>query len=406
MRSLGLFLLRYVLIACLIAAAVYSFVLARAAWLFAKDTATSVPAAVRLVPNNSDYLSRLAAWRNDERLGLLHRAVEVNDFDFQSWIQLGFLSEFQQHDVPLAEKYFLKAAAVNHMYLPRWTLANFYFRHDNETEFFRWAKAALAITPFAPEPIFAQMWLMSQDAARINSAIPDRPRMLLPYAWHLSNNGQNALIPQVVRRLVGAVGTRDPRDWGRDDLIAAIEDRLVFADAREAALDVWATLVKARWLPVDIPSGESPVTNGLFRTRSYRHGFDWTFPTVIGARAEQIPSEAGVRLYFSGDEPERCVLLEQIMPTEAGRLYQLSWQASSPALSNPSGLMWRVSPVHGVDERMSVSGDLLSAANWNWDFRAPAGSNLSRLSLEYVRPLGSLRARGVVKLSRVSAVLR
>jgi hypothetical protein len=403
--SLNVF--RYALLACLLAAAAYSFLLARAAWLFGQDTAASVPAAVRLAPYNSAYLGRLAAWRAGDRVALLHRAVEVNPFDFQSWIQLGFSSEFQQHDLRLAETYYLRAAAVNHMYLPRWTLTNYYFRHGDEAEFFRWANASLEITPFSPEPIFEQMWMATQDAAKISAAIPDRPRVLLPYAWHLSNNEQNTLIPVIVKRLVSAVGKRDPRAWGRDDLVAAIEDRLVAADARLPALDVWVTLVRGRWLSADIPSASRPITNGEFRSSSYRHGFDWRLLDAAGARVDQLTAEGAVRLYVSGDQPERCVLLEQAMPAEAGHMYRLQWTASSSEVVSPSGLAWHVRPFRGARQDDDVqSSDLLAGKNGSWDFRAPANSQLCRLSLEYARPLGSLHARGTVMLRQVSAVMQ
>ncbi len=143
---------RYLLVALALAAAIYSFVLARAKWLFQQDTAISVPAAVELVPFDSAYLARLAAWRPAQKIALLRRAVELNPFDSESWIQLGFVSEFQQHDRAGAERFYLKAAEVNKTFLPRWTLTNFYFRNDQPKEFFRWATATLAITPYSPEP--------------------------------------------------------------------------------------------------------------------------------------------------------------------------------------------------------------------------------------------------------------
>src|SRR5882724_6120396 len=95
---MGLFFLRYVTIAAAIAAAFYSLILARAAHLFALDTVASVPAAVTLVPYHAAYTARLAAWRPLERDELLRRAVELNSWDYQSWIQLGLATEMQNGD--------------------------------------------------------------------------------------------------------------------------------------------------------------------------------------------------------------------------------------------------------------------------------------------------------------------
>ena len=340
-RPIALFV-RYFLVASATTAAIYSLLLARANWLFRQDTAVSVPASVELVPFNSEYLARLAAWKPQQKIALLERAVAVNPFDFESWIQLGFAREFQLHETPAAEQCYLRAAAVNKMFLPRWTLTNYYFRHANEAEFFKWANATLAITPYSPEPVFVQLWLMSQESAKIAHAIPDRPRILLPYAWFLSNTQQYASLASVVQRLMKAAGNRNPRAWGRDDLLANIEDRLLASHNGQLALDIWTSMVKAGWLAESVPTAGHPLTNGDFRTLLYRHGFDWIPANVDGTTAQQFPSNGQLRLQFSGNEPERCMLLEEYLPLQAGRNYRINWQAQMRLADTPSGLHWHL----------------------------------------------------------------
>ena len=46
-------------------------------------------------------------------------------------IQLGLNAEITEGDPKTAESYYLKAAAVNKMFLPKWTLTNYYFRQQN-----------------------------------------------------------------------------------------------------------------------------------------------------------------------------------------------------------------------------------------------------------------------------------
>ena len=154
LRSAVQFWLKNLLIAGAILAAFYSFLLARASWLFEQDTSSSVPKAAGLMPYNGAYLARLAAWAPAQKFFLFRRAVELNPFDFESLIQLGIFSEFQKHNDAQAERYYLRAEEVNKMFLPKWTLTNYYFRHGRTAEFFRWATASLAITPYSPEPIF------------------------------------------------------------------------------------------------------------------------------------------------------------------------------------------------------------------------------------------------------------
>jgi hypothetical protein len=396
-------MLRYSLIACAILGAFYSFLLARAAWLFEQDTASSVPKAVELVPYNSAYLSRLAAWRSNDKVALLQQAVSLNPFDFESLIQLGFDQEFRKRDIQQAERFYLRAAVVNQMFLPKWTLTNFYFRHARLPEFFRWANAALAITPFSAEPIFVQMWLLSQDADRISRAIPERPRILLPYAWFLSNNQKQDPIGPIVHRLVQAVGKLDPHNWGRDDLLAVIEDRLVAAGNRDTALSVWSSMANARWIPQTVPDTTHPVTNGDFRLPFYQHGFDWTELATPGIHTDQIPSDKLVRFYFSGDEPEQCSLFQQYIPLEAGRAYDLHWHIDSGLPEGPSGLHWHLTPISKAPSVELVSDDLAESKNPDWQFHAPLAAKIALLTLGYQRPLGQIRARGTVLLKDVSS---
>ena len=305
----------------------------------------SVPAAVALVPYNSDYVARLAAWEPSQRIALLHRAVALNPFDYQSWIQLGLMSELQQQNISQAERDYLKAAEVNHMFLPKWTLMNFYFRRQNQGEFFRWAKEALAITPYSSDPVFAQMWLITQHPAVIAAAIPDRARILVQYAWFLSNNHQFPAIPPIVNRLVETAGNSDPHAWGRDDLVATIEDRLLAAADVQGALQVWTSMQRGGWLHEKIPSPAHPVTNGDFAVPLYLHGFDWQIDSAPGAAADDFPDEKALRITLSGDQPESCVLLRQYVPLDPGRrlppaMVRIRWanrRSARPHLARPSG---------------------------------------------------------------------
>ena len=386
---MALFFLRYLLIAGSVAAAIYAFILARSEQLFHLNTAESVPAAVKLVPYHSAYLTRLAAWQPDERDSLLRRAVALNPWDFQSWIQLGLITELQQGNASEAERNYLRAAEVNRMFMPKWTLANFYFRRQRTSDFFTWANRALQITPYASDPIFGQMWMVGRDPARIAAAIPDRARVLLQYAWYLSNNRQFSEIPPIVQRLIRRVGKGDPALWGRDDLLASIEDRLLGEDDARDALAIWGHLASGGWIQHTVPDPKHPLTNGDFRVPFYRHGFDWAPVDAAGTRTEQYGGAVHVSL--SGDQPEHCVLLRQFVPLARGGAYTLEWRA----VTQINGLAWHVE---------KQSADLL-ATGARWQFQAPA-SEVAVLSLEYDRPPGRVRESGTVTLESVTLLPR
>ncbi len=396
--------LRYLTIVAAIVAAFYSLLLARAAHLFALDTQASVSAAVRLVPYNATYVARLAAWRPTERDRLLHRAIELNPWDFQSWVQLGLSIEMQQNDAEGAERYYLRAAAMNHMFLPKWTLTNFYFRQRRSNDFFRWAKAALQITPYSSDPIFAQMWLVDQDAATIAAAVPNRPRILLQYAWFLSNARQFAAIPEVIHRLILRVGNAEPHLWGRDDLVASIEDRILREGNRQDALAIWTSLREGGWIRQSVPNVQHPLTNGDFRIPFFRHGFDWALADSSCSQVEQVPNAGRVRITLSGDQPDACVVMRQYVPLAADRAYSLTWRANTQDADSSRGLAWHIRGMPQKIGEETASGDLFDSPG-TWQFRAPA-SEVAMLSLEYNRPKGYVRAAGAVTLESVSLEMK
>jgi hypothetical protein len=403
MKSAVTFFLRYLLIAGAIAGAYYSSILARASSLFSRDTTDSVRAAVQLVPYNSDYVARLAAHDESQRLALLKRAVQINPFDYQSLIQLGLMAEINDSDTKTAESYYLKAAAVNHMYLPKWTLTNFYFRQQSLSEFFHWANETLKITPKSGDPVFTQMWLMSQDQARLSAAVPDRPRTLIQYTWFLSNSRQFTAIPPIIQRLVRVVGDDDPRAWGRDDLIASSLDRVLASGDFHTGLQIWTTLRDGRWLAENVPDADHPVTNGTFHLPFFGHGFDWVSTESEGVHIQQFVDEPSIDIGLSGDEPEHCELLRQYVAVEPGFLYQLQWKAEAQSIAPGSGLAWHLRPsnsVKGTDINIE-SSDLLHAPQ-TWQFVAPPNAEGFMLTLEYNRALGHTRPTGHFTLRSVA----
>jgi tetratricopeptide (TPR) repeat protein len=398
---------RFAVIAGAVFAAGYLLVLIRAEQLFEQDTAVSVAAAVHLQPHNANYLDRLASWQPEDRQNLLKRSVAEDPFDYDAWIRLGLLAEMQAGDTAAAEKYYRQAAEVNHMFLPRWTLTNFYFRQQRPDDFFYWTRETLATTPYASDPVFAQMWLMSQQDNTLNEVIPNRPRILLQYAWYLANNQHFDSIPPIVERLVHAVGKDDPAKWGRDDLLAFSLDHMLAAGYLQPALQVWSILNEAGWLAEPAPNDKHPLTNGGFAARLYRHGFDWVTVENAGTRLEQVQEPPALRISLYGDEAETLTLLQQYVDVRPGNRYQLTWQAQGDELAVPSGFKWHLHPIHRAGEMSGpevVSGDLL-ADPAGWTFVAPEG-NAFLLTLEYAREVGTVRARGSLTLKEVAMSLQ
>jgi len=75
----------------------------------------------------------------------LRVAVALNPRLSSAWISLGLDAE-AKGNLPDAEMDLLHAAQVDHLYLPAWTLANFYFRRGAAEDFWLWARRAAALT--------------------------------------------------------------------------------------------------------------------------------------------------------------------------------------------------------------------------------------------------------------------
>jgi hypothetical protein len=240
---------------------------------------------------------------------------------------------------------------------------------------------------------------MSQDAARLSAAIPDRPRSLIQYIWFLSNSRQYGAIPPMVQRLVRVVGSDDPRAWGRDDLIAASLDHVLAGGELHTGLQIWTTLRDGHWIPQSVPDANHPLTNGDFRLPFYRHGFDWVSAETEGVHIQQFTDEPSLDIGLSGDQPEHCELLRQYVAVEPGFLYKLQWKASAQGIPAGSGLAWHLRATNGGAS--IESGDLLNAPQ-AWEFVAPPNVSGFLLTLEFNRALGHVRPTGQLSLRSVS----
>jgi tetratricopeptide (TPR) repeat protein len=75
----------------------------------------------------------------------LRAAVTLDPRLSSAWIHLGLDAE-EDGNLREAETDLLRAASVDHLYVPAWTLVNFYFRRDDEPKFWPWAKRAAELT--------------------------------------------------------------------------------------------------------------------------------------------------------------------------------------------------------------------------------------------------------------------
>lgn len=75
----------------------------------------------------------------------LRVALSLNPRMSSAWIHLGLDAE-AEGNLEEAETDLLQAARVDALYLPSWTLANFYFRRGDAHKFWPWAERAARLT--------------------------------------------------------------------------------------------------------------------------------------------------------------------------------------------------------------------------------------------------------------------
>jgi len=367
---------------------------------FRQRTISSTTRAIAIVPGRSDYYSQLAAMESDENpqasLTALHHAVELNPFDARSWIELGLRYE-ADGEMKRAGECLLRAAEVDKQYLPRWTLVNYYLRRNDITEFWVWAKEAAGMVYGDPLPLLQLCGRVSEDGKLIDRLLIKRPDTRVSYLSYLLNQKRLDLVAQPVRYLLEGNRLEDV------PVLLTVCDRFIEANRVPEALAIWNTLADAHSISFGrlSPEGGADLTNGSFALSPTSRGFDWRLPIVDGITAATEESPAGLRVMFSGDQPERCEPLVQFAPVRERTEYHLSSRYLTSSIKDGSGLAWRITDMNGVvlKDHPMVSSD--TEIQTETSFVTPSGCRLVRLSLSYQRTPGTTRIDGFVALKSV-----
>ena len=398
--------LRVATVAVLGFATYWSLRLGYADWLAHTDSPEHVKRATELAPCNARYHARLAAmldqWGKDREASVaaLEADVVCNPRDSASWIELGLQAEMEG-DFTKAERCLLEATRLDKQYDPRWALANFYFRRNDAENFWPWAREAAAMSYGDAAPLFRLCWRITQAPGVIlERAIPDQPAVLARYlSFLLADNHLGA---------VQAVAHKAVRHARREDLpvLLAACDRLLEARESEAALQIWSGLCVRRVIPYQAPEPERglALTNGDFRTPNLSHGFDWRLHAAEGVSVSRRESPPGLRITFSGGQPESCEVFSQFVPLLPGREYRMGFRYRTLGIAPNTGLRWRIVDVATGREMAKRSPDLSSEKERQEEvlFVTAAETQLGRVVLGYQRAAGTTRIEGAIFLRNVS----
>jgi tetratricopeptide (TPR) repeat protein len=157
--------------------------------------------------------------RFESSLPELRAAVSLNPRLSSAWMQLGLNAE-ADGNLHEAEEDLLGAARIDHLYLPAWTLANFYFRRGDPSKFWPWAERAARLTSDDYRPLLRLADALDASPQRLATRLGGGAPLLRAYLDLLIGAERLDAAQQVARLLADC---HDPADRDR---MAAVAERL------------------------------------------------------------------------------------------------------------------------------------------------------------------------------------
>lgn len=384
------------------AAAYWAIRVAYADHLAQSDSPERLQVALRLAPGQAGYWLHWADLQQaagESGSAAIARAAQIDPYDAAIWIRAGLNAELNG-DPARAEQDLLTAARRSRQFEPRWALANFYFRRGNTEQFWKWARNALAWAPGDRDLLFDLCWKMQPDAGVILSrAIPDKPAVWRDYLWYLLERHQwDAALP-VAEKLEAQASPADR------DLLLAYANSMLEQHRWDAARSAWNALCRRRVVHYSTldPARGMALTNGTFTATPINAGFDWRIPEVKGIAALYNDQPRWLRFDYSGEEPEHCDAVYQLVPVVPGARYALRFGYRTENIPPESGLQWRVEDAAN-HKPIPVPAASLASHEWTTAsliFAVPSGVQALQVALSYGRQPGTVPIEGTVWLRDV-----
>jgi tetratricopeptide (TPR) repeat protein len=354
------------------------------------DTANSLRAAIRLEPDAWKYSMRLAALDEANGQRLLETVVRLDPYNAEADIELALRLE-AEGQYSQAEKLLQNAFAIDHTFLPRWSLANFYFRRGNMPAFWLWARMAAEIPSDQTEPLFELCWRASTDPDEISrNILNNSPELIGQYLNFLLDKDQLPAAAEIADRLMRF---GDPaKDNG---LEFSVIDRLIGARDGSTAKALWNALIEKHWVIAD----QTAPNNPNFARDPLPVGFDWSLNSNSGMRSWL--SDSGLETEFSGRQPEECKIAEQSLILTPGN-YVLEYAYRTDGIAPETGLKWQIIAPDS-ETPLAESPDLSSESldDAKLAFTVPPATPVTILRLHYRRDLGTPRIAGTLTIHSV-----
>jgi hypothetical protein len=335
--------------------------------------------------------------RSDPKIGdeALRRATELDPLNSAYWIQRGVHAEFRG-DLKAAERFYLEASRVSRLFGPRIALMNFYFRQGDQEQFWKWAKAAFAISYGDLDGTFLLCWQMAPDARVIlDRALLKDPGILAQFlGFVVRQAGVTAAWP-VAEELLGCATAAS-----RDALLDYCEG-LLAARRFPAARGIWLGLAHRGLVATPAPGAtRNLVYNAALDVVPLQRGFDWKVISnpEVAVAPDSNPGEIAVT--FTGKQPEQFEVLSQVVALDGSSAYRFSFEYQTLNLSD-SGLAWQIEDLETQHELARLP--ITESEDWarqEVQLKAPQ-TPFIRVILQYQRRSGTVRYEGRVRIRRL-----
>jgi len=383
-----------ILVSCMCCIGAYqAWQMARADILARQDTPDSLRAAIRLQPDAPEYYMRLSQLDPKNARNLLESAVKADLYNAPADIELALQYEALD-DTKRAEQLLMEAASVDHTYLPRWSLANFYFRRENWPQFWEWARRASEMPADNVMPLFALCWHASADPYALAQALlHNNPALIRQYITFLADKHEYAAAAHVATQLV----RYGDRDTDQSQLFSLINQIVASLDPASAKT-VWRSIIEHGWVVAD----QTTPNNSKFDRDPLPVSFDWWLTTIPGIHSET--GSTGLSTEFSGDEPEAFMIADQAVVLAPGD-YNVRYAYQTSGIAPDTGIQWEIYDAR-TGNRLLMSPNLASDSltEASVPLSVPPSASLLHVSLYYRRSLGTTRISGglVVRSIQIS----
>lgn len=402
--------------------------LARADYSRRRPTIPNIQDALRLDPLNA-YGHTLQAQLLDQTASdssaSWNLANQLEPRNAEVLIQLAIHAE-RCGQLLAAEQILLRAARLNQTFLARWSLVNFYTRHEDNEKARIWTKQALHRGSGDLRALFTQIESSGLSPSEfLRDALPPNRKLLLAYLRYRVSQPDGQLILEVSRNLCQLIRTQpdawpgldfDPLSkWLKRNFPATAEEEAVLNSAIERLISLGNGAQAAQLsnlLAAISPesfgswSENQLVMNASFRTKPSQNPLDWRLTLSDSVSAKVWPDQGIATVLLSGSQPQAVELMTQVIRIPPNRSYRFEAQTQSGSMILNPGFSWTfrdLRPGRSSPPQITIP----HSTDWNHQsLLIPASSEdrLWRVALEYRRIPGTVRQEQELHIRSVTMI--